>query len=180
MNFINQIIMKKVLLIFVALISMLAMTSCDDKEKCVGNWVSESFSEDGFRGNLYLDLMENGKATLTIKGAGNVEEEGVNMKIGMTAKVGGKWDASMGFLDLDFDPNKVKCSIDKIDTGDSDVNALIQLALSDPDTKKEMLEELKGELNVEDFNGSVEIEFDGDDVMKLTDDNDVIMKFRRM
>ena len=38
---------------------MLAMTSCDDKEKCVGNWVSESFSEDGFRGNLYLDLMEN-------------------------------------------------------------------------------------------------------------------------
>ena len=43
-----------------------------------------------------------------------------------------------------------------------------------------MLEELKGELNVEDFNGSVEIEFDGDDVMKLTDDDDVIMKFRRM
>ena len=80
----------------------------------------------------------------------------------------------MGFLDLDFDPNKVKCSIDNIDTGDSDVNALIQLALSDPDTKKEMLEELK------DFNGSVEIEFDGDDVMKLTDDDDVIMKFRRM
>lgn len=70
--------MKKILFIFVALISMLAMTSCDDKEKCVGNWVSESFSEDGFRGNLYLDLMENGKATLTIKGAGNVEEEGVN------------------------------------------------------------------------------------------------------
>ena len=56
----------------------------------------------------------------------------------------------------------------------------IQLALSAPDTKKEMLEELKGELNVEDFNGSVEIEFDGDDVMKLTDDDDVIMKFRRM
>lgn len=54
------------------------------------------FSEDGFRGNLYLDLMENGKATLTIKGAGTVEEEGVNMKMGMTAKVGGKWDASMG------------------------------------------------------------------------------------
>lgn len=180
MNFIKLTIMKKVLFIFVALISMLAMTSCDDKEKCVGNWVSESFSEDGFRGNLYLDLKENGKATLTIKGAGIVEEEGVNMKIGMTAKVGGKWDASMGFLDLDFDPNKVKCSIDKIDTGDSDVNALIQLALSDPDTKNEMLEELKGELNVEDFNGSVEIEFDGDDVMKLTDDDDVIMKFRRM
>ena len=56
--------MKKVLFIFVALISMLAMTSCDDKEKCVGSWVSESFSEDGFKGNIYLDLMENGKATL--------------------------------------------------------------------------------------------------------------------
>ena len=55
MNFIKLTIMKKVLFIFVALISMLAMTSCDDKEKCVGNWVSESFSEDGFRGNLYLD-----------------------------------------------------------------------------------------------------------------------------
>lgn len=88
--------------------------------------------------------MENGKATLTIKGAGTVEEEGVNMKIGLTAKVGGKWDASMGFLDLDFDPNKVKCSIDNIDTGDSDVNALIQLALSDPDTKKRCWKNSRG------------------------------------
>ena len=132
MNFINQIIMKKVLFIFVALISMLAMTSCNDKEKCVGSWVSESFSEDGFRGNLYLDLMENGKATLTIKGAGTVEEEGVNMKMGMTAKVGGKWDASMGFLDLDFDPNKVKCSIDNIDTGDSDVKCLDSIGFERP------------------------------------------------
>lgn len=172
-------IMKKVLFIFVALISMLAMTSCDDKEKCVGSWVSESFSEDGFKGNIYLDLREKGKATLTIKGNGTTEEEGVTMKIGVTAKVGGNWDASMGIMDLEFDPNKVKCSIDKVDTGDSDVNALIQLALSDPDTKKEMLEELKSELDVEDFNGSLDLDFSGDNVMKLTDDDGVVMKFHR-
>lgn len=49
-----------------------------------------------------------------------------------------------GFLDLDFDPNKVKCSIDNIDTGDSDVNALIQLALSDPDTKKRCWKNSRG------------------------------------
>jgi len=171
--------MKKVLFIFVALISMLAMTSCDDKEKCVGSWVSESFSEDGFKGNIYLDLMENGKATLTIKGAGTVEEEGVSIKIGMTAKVGGKWDASMGIMDLEFNPDKVKCSIDRINTGDSDVDALIQLALSDPDAKKEILEEMKSELDVEDFNGSVDVDFSGDNVMKLTDDDGEVVEFRR-
>ena len=75
----------------------------------MGSWVSESFSEDGFKGNIYLDLRENGKSTLTIKGNGTTEEEGVTMKIGVTAKVGGNWDASMGIMDLEFDPNKVKC-----------------------------------------------------------------------
>lgn len=172
--------MKKVLFIFVALVSMLAMTSCDDKEKCVGTWVSESISDDGFTGNIYLDLKENGKATLTIKGSGTVEEEGVNMKISMTAKVGGNWDASMGILDLDFDQNKVKCSIDKIDTGDADVNALVQMAMNDPEVKSEMLEEFQKEFDVNDFSGSIDIEFDGDNVMKITGDDDEIIKFRRM
>lgn len=48
--------MKKVLFVFVAVISMLAMTSCVDKEQCVGKWVSENVTEDGFTGNFYLDL----------------------------------------------------------------------------------------------------------------------------
>lgn len=79
--------MKKVLLVFVAVISMLAMTSCVDKEQCVGNWVSESVTEDGFTGNFYLDLNENGTANLRIKGTGAVEEEGMDMKIGITANL---------------------------------------------------------------------------------------------
>lgn len=50
--------MKKILYVFVAIIGMLAMTSCVDKEQCVGKWVSESVTEDGFTGNFYLDLNE--------------------------------------------------------------------------------------------------------------------------
>ena len=54
----------------------------------VGNWVSDSVTEDGFTGNFYLDLNENGTANLRIKGTGAVEEEGMDMKIGITAKIG--------------------------------------------------------------------------------------------
>ena len=79
--------MKKVLFVFVAVISMLAMTSCVDKEQCVGKWVSENVTEDGFTGNFYLDLNENGTANLRIKGTGAVEEEGMDMKIGITANL---------------------------------------------------------------------------------------------
>ena len=56
--------MKKVLFVFVAVISMLTMTSCVDKEQCVGKWESENVSEEGFTGNFYLDLNENGTANL--------------------------------------------------------------------------------------------------------------------
>ena len=83
--------MKKVLFVFVAVISMLTMTSCVDKEQCVGKWESENVSEEGFTGNFYLDLNENGTANLRIKGTGAVEEEGMDMKIGITAKIGGTW-----------------------------------------------------------------------------------------
>lgn len=33
----------------------------------VGNWVSDSVTEDGFTGNFYLDLNENGTANLPSK-----------------------------------------------------------------------------------------------------------------
>ena len=79
--------MKKVLFVFVAVISMLTMTSCVDKEQCVGKWESENVSEEGFTGNFYLDLNENGTANLRIKGTGAVEEEGMDMKIGITANL---------------------------------------------------------------------------------------------
>lgn len=46
--------MKKVLFVFIAVISILAMTSCVDKEQCVGKWESENVSEEGFTGNFYL------------------------------------------------------------------------------------------------------------------------------
>ena len=59
--------MKKVLFVFIAVISILAMTSCVDKEQCVGKWVSESVTEDGFTGNFYLDLNENETAKLPSK-----------------------------------------------------------------------------------------------------------------
>ena len=118
--------MKKVLYVFVAIIGMLAITSCVDRQQCVGNWVSDSVTDEGFTGKFYLDLRENGTATLNIKGSGAVEEEGMNIKVGVSAKINGKWDVSMGFMDLELDPDKVKCSIDNISTGNKSIDALIQ------------------------------------------------------
>ena len=171
--------MKKVLFVFVAVISMLAMTSCVDKEQCVGKWVSESVTEDGFIGNFYLDLNENGTANLRIKGTGAVEEEGMDMKIGITAKIGGKWDVSMGYIDLEFDPNNVKCTVDDFDAGNEGVNTLVKMILNDPEAKRQMVEAFKSEMNVDDFNGSLDIEFDGDNVMKLTGTDGVVLTFHR-
>lgn len=171
--------MKKVLFVFVAVISMLAMTSCVDKEQCVGKWESENVSEDGFTGNFYLDLNENGTANLRIKGTGAVEEEGMDMKIGITAKIGGKWDVSMGYIDLEFDPNNVKCTVDDFDAGNEGVNALVKMILNDPEAKRQMVEAFKSEMNVDDFNGSLDIEFDGDNVMKLTGTDGVVLTFHR-
>lgn len=34
-------------------------------------------------------------------------------------------------------------------------------------------------MNVDDFNGSLDIEFDGDNVMKLTGDDGVVLTFHR-
>lgn len=171
--------MKKVLFVFVAVISMLAMTSCVEKEQCVGKWVSENVSEDGFTGNFYLDLNENGTANLRIKGTGAVEEEGMDMKIGITAKIGGKWDVSMGYIDLEFDPNNVKCTVDDFDAGNEGVNALVKMILNDPEAKRQMVDAFKSEMNVDDFNGSLDIEFDGDNVMKLTGTDGVVLTFHR-
>lgn len=171
--------MKKVLFVFVAVISMLAMTSCVDKEQCVGKWESEKVSEEGFTGNFYLDLNENGTANLRIKGTGAVEEEGMDMKIGITAKIGGKWDVSMGFMDLEFDPNNVKCTVDDFDAGNEGVNALVKMILNNPEAKRQMVEAFKSEMNVDDFNGSLDIEFDGDNVMKLTGTDGVVLTFHR-
>lgn len=92
--------MKKVWYVFVAIIGMLAITSCLDRQQCVGNWVSDSVTDEGFTGKFYLDLRENGTATLNIKGSGAVEEEGMNIKVGVSAKINGKWDVSMEFMDL--------------------------------------------------------------------------------
>ena len=46
--------MKKVLYVFVAIIGMLAITSCVDRQQCVGNWVSDSVTDEGFTGNFIL------------------------------------------------------------------------------------------------------------------------------
>lgn len=194
--------MKKVLYVFVAIIgmlaitscvdrqpdrrtghgsgSMLAITSCLDRQQCVGNWVSDSVTDEGFTGKFYLDLHENGTATLNIKGSGAVEEEGMNIKVGVSAKINGKWNVSMEFMDLELDSDKVKCSIDNISTGNNSIDALIQLFLNDPEAKKQMVEEFKRELNVNDFNGSLEVEFDGDNVMKLTGNDGVVLTFHKV
>ena len=45
-------------------------------------------------------------------------------------------------------------------------------------TRHQILE-FKRELNVNDFNGSLEVEFDGDNVMKLTGNDGVVLTFHR-
>ena len=172
--------MKKVSFLFVALISMLAMTSCgDDKEKCVGTWVSETISEDGFSGNVYMTLNSNDLVEFNIKGHGTDEEDGVTMDIAFTIGINGKWDASLGTLNIELSQNSVHCSIDKIDAGDEDVNALIQMGLSDSEVKEELLKEMKDGFNVDDFNGSLELDFKNDNSMVLTDNTGEKMVFHR-
>lgn len=173
--------MKKVLFLFVALISMLAMTSCgDDKEKCVGTWVSENVPGDDFSGKIYMTLNSNGLVEFNIKGHGTDEEDGITMDIVFTIGINGKWDASLGTLDLEFSQNSIHYSIDNIDTGDEDVNALIQMGMSDSEVKNELIKEFKKDFSVDDFNGSFELDFKNDNTMVLTDNaGDEIVFYRK-
>ena len=102
------------------------------------------------------------------------------MNVAFTVEVDGTWDVNLGILDLNFSPDNVRYSIDKIDAGDEDVNALIQIALSDPDTKNEIMKEFEKELDIDEFSGSSEIDFRGDNTMLLTIDDGEILTFRRM
>ena len=94
-------------------------------------------------------------------------------------KIGGTWDVSMGFMDLEFDPDKVKCTVDDFDAGNEGVNALVKMILNNPEAKRQMVEAFNSEMNVDDFNGSLDIEFDGDNVMKLTGTDGVVLTFHR-
>ena len=84
-------------------------------------------------------------------------------------------DVSMGFMDLEFDPDKVKCTVDDFDMGNEGVNALVKMVLNAPEAKRQMVEAFKSEMNFGDFNGSLDIEFDGDNVMKLTGNDGVVL-----
>ena len=86
---------------------------------------------------------------------------------------------SMGFMDLEFDPDKVKCTVDDFDMGNEGVNALVKMILNNPEAKRQMVEAFNSEMNVDDFNGSLDIEFDGDNVMKLTGTDGVVLTFHR-
>lgn len=172
--------MKKILFVFIALISVFAMSSCDDKTLCVGRWVSEDLTSDETNGKIYLTIRENGHTTLALKGSVDTETDGISMNVAFTVEVDGTWDVSLGILDLNFSPDNVRYSIDKIDAGDEDVNALIQIALSDPDTKNEIMKEFEKELDIDEFSGSSEIDFRGDNTMLLTIDDGEILTFRRM
>lgn len=168
--------MRKILFVLVAIMCMLAMTSCDDKEKCMGSWASQQIEEDDYKGKIYFTFSEDGTATLALKGIATTEEDGETMDIHFSVKVDGNWDASVGTMDLNFNENNTKFSIEKIDTGDPNANALIQASLGDPDVKKELKQEFCKNFNVDDFNGTVNIEFEGDNVMIMTDEEGGTMK----
>lgn len=174
--------MKKILFVFIALISVLAMSSCDDNTRCVGQWVSEKMTGDDANGNIYLTLRENGHSTLTVKGSVDTESDGISMNVTFTVEVDGTWDASMGLLDLDFSSDNIRYSIDKIDAGDEDVNALIRIALTDPDTKKEMMKEFEKEMDIDNLSGSqsLQIDFKDNNTMLLTSDDGDPVVFHRM
>ena len=88
----------------------------------------------------------------------------------------------MGLLDLDFSSDNIRYSIDKIDAGDEDVNALIRIALTDPDTKKEMMKEFEKEMDIDNLYGSqsLQIDFKDNNTMLLTSDDGDPVVFHRM
>ena len=80
---------------------------------------------------------------------------------------------------LKFDPDKVKCTVDDFDMGNEGVNALVKMVLNAPESKRQRVEAFKSEMDFGGFNGSLDIEFDGDNVMKLTGDDGVVLTFHR-
>lgn len=103
------------------------------------------------------------------------------MDIAFTIEADGKWDASRGTLDLELSADNVRCSIDKVDTGDEEMKALIQIGLSDSDAKKEVTDEIMKDFNENDFNvnGALSLNFRNDNTMKLSDDTGKTMVFHR-
>ena len=130
----------------------------------------------------YIRYFECARNVLMAEGGYPIEkceEDGVTMDIAFTIGINGKWDASLGTLNIELSQNSVHCSIDKIDAGDEDVNALIQMGLSDSEVKEELLKEMKDGFNVDDFNGSLELDFKNDNSMVLTDNTGEKMVFHR-
>lgn len=169
--------MKKYLLILMTLIGMMTMVSCDDKSQYVGEWVSDTHEEDDFSAVIHLTLQEGGTAYIEIKARGVDDTTDIPLKVTYTMKTSGKWDASLGFLDLEFDPNKVKCDLDDIKAEDPTATALIRMVLADSETRNELKEELTKEVDVTDFNGSLEADLVDDNTLVLTDDDGEVIKF---
>lgn len=169
--------MKKYLLILVTLIGMMTMVSCDDKSQYVGEWVSDTHEEDDFSAVIHLTLQEGGNAYIEIKARGVDDTTDIPLKITYTMKTSGKWDASLGFLDLEFDPDKVKCDLDDIKAEDPTATALIRMVLTDPETRNELKEALTKEVDVTEFNGSLEADIVDDNTLVLTDDDGEVIKF---
>ena len=53
------------------------------------------------------------------------------------------------------------------------------MGLSDSEVKEELLKEMKDGFNVDDFNGSLELDFKNDNSMVLTDNTGEKMVFHR-
>lgn len=164
-------------MILVTLIGMMTMVSCDDKSQYVGEWVSDTHEEDDFSAVIHLTLQEGGNAYIEIKARGVDDTTDIPLKITYTMKTSGKWDASLGFLDLEFDPDKVKCDLDDIKAEDPTATALIRMVLTDPETRNELKEALTKEVDVTEFNGSLEADIVDDNTLVLTDDDGEVIKF---
>lgn len=156
---------------------MMTMVSCDDKSQYVGEWVSDTHEEDDFSAVIHLTLQEGGNAYIEIKARGVDDTTDIPLKITYTMKTSGKWDASLGFLDLEFDPDKVKCDLDDIKAEDPTATALIRMVLTDPETRNELKEALTKEVDVTEFNGSLEADIVDDNTLVLTDDDGEVIKF---
>lgn len=140
------------------------------KDKYAGTWHSEQFAEEGTAGQMTLTLNNDGTFTNEIKGSTEQSEENIRFKVIFTAKVSGQWTIEGDVLSITSDPNSLDVEVDDMSSDNPGIDAILSQMLADPSTKQALMDEIKNNIDAEDFNGESQVVSISDDKMVLDED----------
>lgn len=150
-----------------ALFAVFALCACVNKALYVGTWESESVEADDINMKIGLTLNKNDQLTLRIKGYGSTIEEGMTIHIGFSMKATGTWSVSYGKLTFNLDENSLSVAIDEISTGEPFTDAILAAMLEDESSKQELVDQMKSEIDISEFNGEMNVTSISEDRMTL-------------